>query len=41
MHVNYDKLMAAGEILMATEDKANPEKLIEVFKVLGNEDKNI
>ena len=37
MQEDYDRLMAAGEMLMATEDKADPEKLMEVFKVLGDE----
>ena len=37
---DYDRLMAAGEMLQATEDIADPEKLMNLFKVLGD-DKDI
>ncbi len=35
---DYDKLMAAADQLQATDDMADPQKLMEVFKVFGNED---
>lgn len=37
MQEDYDKLMAAGEMLQATEDMADPEKLMKMFKILGDE----
>jgi len=37
MQEDYDRLMAAGEQLMATQDTADPEKLIKAFKVFENE----
>lgn len=37
MQEDYDKLVAAGEMLQATEDKADPEKLMNFFKILGDE----
>jgi hypothetical protein len=41
MQEDYDRLMAASDILQATEDMADPQKLIEHFKLFGNEDKNV
>jgi hypothetical protein len=40
MQEDYDRLMAAGEILQATEDIADPIKLIEHFKLLGDKSFN-
>jgi hypothetical protein len=40
MQEDYDRLMAAGEMLQATEDKADPEKLMNYFKILGDKSFN-
>jgi type I restriction-modification system DNA methylase subunit len=41
MQEDYDKLIAASEMLQATDDMADPQELMKKFKVLGNENKNI
>ena len=38
---DYDRLIAAGEAIQASEDMADPQELIKKFKVLGDENKNI
>jgi hypothetical protein len=38
---DYDKLMSASEQLQYIEDIADPQKLMEAFKVLGDENNNI
>jgi hypothetical protein len=40
MEEDYDRLMAAGEMLQATEEKADPEKLMNLFRILGDERDN-
>jgi hypothetical protein len=40
MEEDYDRLMAAGEMLQTTEEKADPEKLMNLFKILGDERDN-
>ena len=37
MQEDYDQIIAAGEMLQANHDKADPQKLMEVFKVFENE----
>jgi hypothetical protein len=38
---DYDRLMTAADQLKTTDDMVDPQKLMEAFKVLENEDNNI
>jgi len=41
MQEDYDKIMAGYKQLQASEHKADPEKLMDLFKILNNENNNI
>lgn len=41
MQEDYDKFMAGYEQLQASEETADPQKLLEVFKIIGSGDKNV
>lgn len=40
MQEDYDKIIAASEMLQASEEMADPEELIKAFKLFGD-DKNV
>lgn len=40
MQEDYDRLMAAGEMIQATEETIDPEELIKTLKIFGD-DKNV
>jgi hypothetical protein len=41
MQEDYDRLIAAGEQIMKSEDMADPQELMKKFKVLGDGNINI